>query len=458
MKLSTYHPRGQNLLYKLFFLVTKMSTSSHSSETYVAVCQMTSKDNKEENFKCCESLVQNAKKQNASMVFLPEACDYICDNTTDTVKMAESKDGPLVSKYKQLAQKYDVWLSLGGIHLKHTNEKVTNTHLVINNEGDIVGEYNKIHTFDVELSNRSMCESSYVEKGNTIVPPVDTPVGKLGLAVCYDLRFPEIGIALREMGADILTYPSAFMFETGAVHWESLLRSRAIENQCYVIAAAQTGFSTPKRRLWGHAMIIDPSGTITAQCSEGSNIAVAAIDKDSLEKTRLAMPLLSQKRFDLYPKIAEPIPCDNVDQYQFGQVMANAKTVFYITSLTLAIVNKRCVVPGHVLIIPIRPAKRFSDLSSTEVADLFQTVQKVQRVMETVHEAKSSTIVIQDGPDAGQTIWHVHAHILPRKPNDFRDNDDVYRELQNHDKNVVEWRNETDMIKEAEFLKTFFKS
>lgn len=433
-----------------------MSNSSHSSETYVAVCQMTSKDNKEGNFNCCESLVQTAKKQNASMVFLPEACDYICDNTNDTVKMAESIDGPLVSKYKQLAQQNDIWLSLGGIHLNHTNEKVTNTHLVINNKGNIVGEYNKIHTFDVELSNHSMCESSYVEKGKSIVPPVDTPFGKIGLAVCYDLRFPEIGIALREMGADILTYPSAFMFETGAVHWETLLRSRAIENQCYVIAAAQTGYSTPKRRLWGHAMIVDPTGSIVAQCSEGSNVAIAAVNKTLIEKTRSSMPLISQKRFDLYPKLGESIPPDNVDQYQFGQVTINAKIVFYKTGLTLAIVNRRCVVPGHVLIIPIRPAKRFSDLTSTEVADLFQTVQKVQSVMETVHNAKSSSIVIQDGPDAGQTIWHVHVHILPRKPNDFSDNDDVYRELQNHDKNVVQWRNESDMIEEAEFLRTFF--
>ncbi|XKL65920.1 hypothetical protein PGB90_009340 [Kerria lacca] len=434
--------------------------NTHSNSKIVAVCQMTSTDDKEKNFLTCENLVKSAKEHNASMVFLPEACDYICENPVDTVKLAEAENGHLISKYKNLALLHNIWLSLGGIHIKFSNEKIHNTHLVINNLGNIVGKYHKVHTFDVELSNKPIFELLYVEKGRSIAPPVQTPIGNVGLAVCYDIRFPEFGIALTEMGADILTYPSAFMFETGSLHWEALLQCRAIESQCYVIAAAQTGYSTPKRRHWGHAMIVDPSGTICAQCSEGTGIALSIINPDLIKKTRSAMPLMTQKRFDLYPQIAHYMKSNNDESYQFGQVIINSKTVFFKTNFTLAIVNKRCVVPGlylpDVLVIPIRVVKKFSNLSSLEVADLFQTVQKVQEVMEKVHNTESSTIVVQDGPDAGQTILHVHAHILPRKPNDFPDNDDIYRVLQKHDKRVTEWRDENEMIKEAEYLRKFF--
>lgn len=415
---------------------------------------MTSTEDREKNLNCVESLVQAARRQNASMVFLPENTDFTCENKINNAKYADTEDGPWILRYKKLALQTNIWLSLT-VHLKFSDTKVRNTHLIINNKGEIVAKYDKGHLFDVELPNFSIKESLFTEKGNAIIPPVTTPVGNVGLSICYDARFPEMGIALREMGADVLTYPSSFTYETGSTHWEILLRARAIENQCYVIAAAQTGLITPHQRTWGHAMIIDPCGTVCAQCSDGIGIAVTAIDDELLKRTRSAMPLYLHRRFDLYPKLGCSSQVHKTNSYQFGQVVINSRTVFYKTDYTLAFVNKRCAVPGHVLVIPIRVAKRYSDLSSLEVADLFRTVQRVQGVMEKVHDTTSSTVVIQDGPDAGQTIWHFHVHILPRKPNDFPDNDDVYRILQKH-KEQTDWRKEEDMIEEAEYLKTFF--
>ncbi|KAL7292399.1 deaminated glutathione amidase [Trichogramma pretiosum] len=279
---------------------------SNMPNPLVAVCQMTSTSNKDKNFEAVSHLVAEAKRRNACIAFLPEACDYLADNKADAVSMAEPLDGITIKRYKELALKEDMWLSLGGVHEALPDKgKTQNSHIIINNKGEVVSTYRKIHLFDMENKDTGvrLMESDYVQKGGEIVTPVSSPIGRIGLSICYDMRFPELSICLRNMGAQILTFPSAFTYQTGAAHWEVLLRARAIESQCYVIAAAQVGTHNKKRVSWGHSMIIDPWGTIIAQCMEKQGVAVAEIDLDIIDKVRRNMPNEQHRRTDLYPAI-----------------------------------------------------------------------------------------------------------------------------------------------------------
>ncbi|XP_029668761.1 nitrilase and fragile histidine triad fusion protein NitFhit [Formica exsecta] len=276
-----------------------ISTMTHP---LVAVCQMRSIADKMKNLEIVTELAAEAKRRSAVIAFFPEACDYLADNKKDIVAMAEPLTGQTVASYKEIAVKNDIWLSLGGIHEASDTEKIYNTHILINNVGELVAAYRKIHLFDMDNKDTGvrLMESDYVLKGTQIVPPVFTPIGKLALSICYDMRFPELSLTLRNMGAQILTYPSAFTYQTGAAHWEVMLRARAIENQCYVIAAAQTGAHNKKRVSWGHAMIVDPWGAVITQCAEKTSIAVAEIDLTLLEKIRQNMPCEKHRRTDLY--------------------------------------------------------------------------------------------------------------------------------------------------------------
>ncbi|KAG5329010.1 NFT1 protein, partial [Acromyrmex heyeri] len=272
----------------------------------IAVCQMRSIADKVKNLQVVSELAAEAKRRSATIAFFPEACDFLADNKKDIVTMAEPLTGLTVTAYKEIAIKNNIWLSLGGIHEASDNvEKIYNTHILINNEGELVAMYRKLHLFDMDNKDTGvrLMESDYVLKGIEIVPPVSTPIGKLALSICYDMRFPELSITLRNMGAQVLTYPSAFTYETGAAHWEVMLRARAIENQCYVIAAAQTGAHNKKRKSWGHAMIVDPWGTIIAQCTDKLGIAMAEIDLTLLEKIRKDMPCEQHRRNDLYSRM-----------------------------------------------------------------------------------------------------------------------------------------------------------
>jgi nitrilase len=170
--------------------------------------------------------------------------------------------------------------------------------LVYNNAGERVGRYDKIHLFDVSVpnTNEEYRESNSIEAGD-IPFVIDTPFGKLGVAVCYDLRFPELFRDLLDLGVEILVVPAAFTAETGAAHWEVLLRARAIENLCYVIAPNQGGFHLNGRKTFGHSMIIDPWGTVLDCYKTGGGFVSANIDKERLEKVRTTFPVLKHRRF-----------------------------------------------------------------------------------------------------------------------------------------------------------------
>ncbi|XP_031558417.1 deaminated glutathione amidase-like [Actinia tenebrosa] len=269
----------------------------------IAVCQMTSKNDVHANFRTCKDLIERAKARRAKMVFLPEAYDYLGETKQESLAMAQSIKGPRMKEMCQLAKENDIWLSLGGFHNKSTDDenRISNTHVIVDNNGEIVSTYDKAHLFDVDIKDGpKLKESANCIPGNEIVPPVTTPVGKVGMAICYDLRFPEMALSLAKQGADILTFPSAFTFTTGTAHWEVLLRSRAIETQCYVVAAAQIGQTTSKRKCYGHAMVVDPWGTVIAQCHEETGLCVAEIHHQYIKQVREQMPVWSHRRTDLY--------------------------------------------------------------------------------------------------------------------------------------------------------------
>ncbi|CAH2327276.1 deaminated glutathione amidase isoform X2 [Pelobates cultripes] len=286
-----------------------MSTTMDALKPLIAVCQMTSTSDKEKNFTICSGLIQEAASRKASMVFLPEAFDYIGGSTEETLSLAETLKGDTIQRYMSLARRCSVWLSLGGFHEKgpnwETDRRIFNSHVVLDNTGHIVSIYRKTHLFDVDLhSGVSLKESKFTIPGPDLIPPINTPAGKVGLGVCYDLRFPEMALALIQEGAELLTYPSAFTVTTGIAHWEVLLRARAIENQCYVVAAAQTGSHNQKRSSYGHAMVVDPWGSVIAQCQDGIGLCYAEINLPFLSRVRRDMPVQSHRRNDLYGKVA----------------------------------------------------------------------------------------------------------------------------------------------------------
>ncbi|KAM9686688.1 deaminated glutathione amidase isoform 3-T3 [Trichechus inunguis] len=243
-----------------------MAISSSSWELpLVAVCQVTSTPDKEQNFKTCAELVREAARLGACLAFLPEAFDFIARDPAETLHLSE----PL---------------------------------------GSVVAAYRKTHLCDVDIPGQApMHESDSTMPGPSIEPPVSTPAGKIGLAICYDMRFPELSLALAQAGAEILTYPSAFGFVTGPAHWEVLLRARAIETQCYVVAAAQCGRHHQKRESYGHSMVVDPWGTVVARCSDGPGLCLARIDLSYLRQLRQHLPVFQHRRPDLYGSLGHPL-------------------------------------------------------------------------------------------------------------------------------------------------------
>ena len=266
----------------------------------VAAIQMASGPNVKANLAEAEKLINIAVQQEAELIVLPENFAIMGMNETDKVKIAEQYGSGLLQDFlKEQAIKHKIWLVGGTIPLS-SNEpgKVFASCLLFNSQGEVVTRYDKIHLFDVtiEATNESYTESETLAPGDKIVV-VDTPFGRLGLAICYDLRFPELFRAMVEQNMEICALPSAFTSLTGKVHWESLLRSRAIENLSFMIAADQGGYHVGGRETHGDSMIIDPWGLILNRLPHGTGVVVANIDITKLEHTRKMFPALEHQRF-----------------------------------------------------------------------------------------------------------------------------------------------------------------
>ncbi|CAH1997572.1 unnamed protein product [Acanthoscelides obtectus] len=346
---------------KIFSKYLIAASVRNMSKCTVAVCQFTATNNKAANLKTVKTLVGQAKEKHAKIAFLPEASDFIASNKKEARELAESINGDLMNDYKLIAKNNSMWLSIGGFHEKVDEDTIYNSHILLDSSGEIKSIYRKIHLFDVAIPEKNIYlrESDLNVGGSQIFPPSGTPAGLMGLAICYDLRFPELAILQTKMGAQILTYPSAFTHSTGEAHWEVLLRARAIENQCYVVAAAQFGKHNPKRTSYGQAMIIDPWGKILAECPKytgeadtNERIAIADIDLDYLKKVRQEMPVQQHRRNDIYDLSiinCESASIDDDETFKFADKVVPGSTVFLRSKYCYAFTNIRCVVPGRIL-------------------------------------------------------------------------------------------------------------
>ncbi|KAK4487821.1 hypothetical protein RD792_003557, partial [Penstemon davidsonii] len=261
----------------------------------IAAAQMTSINDISANFATCSRLVKEAATAGAKLICFPENFSYVGAKSGDSLTIAEPLDGPIMKGYCSLARESNIWLSLGGFQEKGSDDShLRNTHVLIDDVGNVRSTYRKMHLFDVDVPGGAVYkESSFTEAGRDVVA-VDSPFGRLGLTVCYDLRFPELYQQLRfHHHAQVLLVPAAFTIVTGQAHWEILLRARAIETQCYVIAASQTGKHSADRESYGDTLIIDPWGTVIGRLQDrlSTGITVADIDFSMIESVRSKMPI-----------------------------------------------------------------------------------------------------------------------------------------------------------------------
>lgn len=266
-----------------------------------AVVQLCSKQNIQENLNLCCQLLRTARERGAELIVLPENFAYI-GSIKEKLNLAEplsdKNPGPILSIMLEQAQSNQIYLLLGGIPIRSSDDphRFFNTAVLLSPTGTILASYQKIHLFDVQLPGSvEFKESAYVIPGKElVVVPVHDHV--IGLSICYDLRFPELYRALSQQGATILTVPAAFTLHTGKDHWFPLLRARAIENQCYVLAAAQYGAHNDKRASYGKSCIIDPWGAVIAQVPDQQGIALAELDIEYLIQIRQNLPALTNRR------------------------------------------------------------------------------------------------------------------------------------------------------------------
>ncbi len=264
----------------------------------VAVAQMTTQPDVQTNLAQMQRLVAAAAEQGAMTVMLPEAFAFLGPDA-EKRKILEPlpAGGPILAACQQAAAEHEVHLILGGFHESSNDPtRAHNTCVHLGPDGAIRARYRKIHLFDVKLADGTeLNESARTEPGAQIVC-TDMPFGRLGLSICYDLRFPRLYEALADQGAIAVTVPSAFTLTTGKDHWHVLLRARAIETQTYVFAPAQFGHHHDRRVSYGHALIVDPWGCVVAECSDGEGVAVATIDPGYVQKVRGELPSLQHRR------------------------------------------------------------------------------------------------------------------------------------------------------------------
>lgn len=260
----------------------------------IAAVQMASGPNVSANLFEAERLIGMAVAQGARLVVLPEYFAIMGLKDTDKVAVREAEGkGPIQKFLSQMAKKHRIWLIGGSVPLEASVAgKVRNSCLVYDDKGKQVARYDKIHLFGLDLGNEHFREEKTIEPGDRVVV-VDTPLGRVGLSVCYDLRFPELYRAMQD--ADIIVVPSAFTETTGKAHWETLVRARAIENLAYVIAPAQGGYHLSGRETHGNTMIVDPWGVVLDRLPRGSGVVVVGMNREYQNSLRKSLPALRHR-------------------------------------------------------------------------------------------------------------------------------------------------------------------
>lgn len=309
-----------------------------SAQPQVAAIQMNSGNNLSQNLAVAEQLLREAARQGAALAALPENFAFMGTRDKDKLAHAEvAGSGPIQAFLSTISRELRMWVVAGTVPVAVPGDasRVFAASLVYDATGALVARYDKIHLFDVEVprdgapqellpdppggprrpsplpdsgrgdavsprdtqaKGESYRESSHILRGEPKIVTAPTPAGVLGLSVCYDLRFPELYRALTQAGAELFCVPAAFTAKTGQAHWETLLRARAIENQCYVIAPGQFGEHPGGRRTWGHSLIVDPWGEILAQQADGAGMVIARPDRARQAQLRQSFPVLTHRR------------------------------------------------------------------------------------------------------------------------------------------------------------------
>lgn len=267
----------------------------------IGIIQLNSRQNIVENISAVEQSLERAASFGVDIVALPELWTYL-GPYDGYANAAQSLPGPAITMLREQARRHHMIVHGGSIVEQHSEkrDRFFNTSVLINREGDIVAQYRKLHLFDVNLANGERHgESERIDAGNSIVTAELEGI-TFGLSICYDLRFPELYRGLMLQGAQIMFVPAAFTQYTGRAHWEVLLRARAIENQCYIVAPAQTGSYWQDKASYGHAMLVDPWGIVLAEAGDEPTVLVSEIDLSKIEQVRAQIPCLQHRRPEVY--------------------------------------------------------------------------------------------------------------------------------------------------------------
>jgi len=283
-------------------------TSTSSATFRVGLIQMRSSRTPRANADAAVKLIGEAKAAGADYVQTPEMTNIMeVKREAMFAALAPEEQDPTLAAFRETARTHRLWLHVGSLALKVSPDKAVNRSFLIDPHGEITARYDKIHMFDVDLAGGESYRESRSYRPGEVAISADLPWGRLGLTICYDLRFPALYRALAEAGASFLAIPSAFTRQTGEAHWHVLMRARAIENTCYVLAAAQGGRHENGRETFGHSLVVDPWGRIVAEGGEEPCVVMAEIAPADIVTARTRIPSLQHgRRFEVVTPAAEP--------------------------------------------------------------------------------------------------------------------------------------------------------
>ncbi|MGZ5854289.1 MAG: carbon-nitrogen hydrolase family protein [Xanthobacteraceae bacterium] len=284
------------------------ATTGKPSTFRVGLVQMRSGRVPSANIDAAVKLIAHAKSGGADYVQTPEMTNLLVRNRTELMEKIVPEEGDSgLATFQELARTLSIWLHIGSLAIKASPDRAANRGFLINPKGEITARYDKIHMFDVDLAGGESYRESASYKAGDIAVVADLPWGRLGLSICYDLRFPSLYRALAEAGSSFLAIPSAFTKQTGEAHWNTLMRARAIENGSYVMAAAQGGTHEDGRQTFGHSIVVDPWGKVLAEADAEPGVIFADIDPAQITTVRGRIPSLEHgRRFEIAEPIAEP--------------------------------------------------------------------------------------------------------------------------------------------------------
>ncbi|MCQ2970506.1 MAG: carbon-nitrogen hydrolase family protein [archaeon] len=265
----------------------------------LALCQMNVVDNKKENIERAHSMIKESVSKNADFIILPEMfnCPYSNDKFIEYGE--KENNSPTLNEISELAKTNKVYILAGSIPEREEN-KLYNTSYLFDKQGNVIAKHRKMHLFDIDVKGKVTFKESDVLTAGNKVTVAETEFGKIGIGICYDIRFPELARIMVENGALILVYPGAFNMTTGSAHWELLFRSRAIDNQAFCIGVAPALNKNASYHSYGHSIIVNPWGKVIAQASEKESLIISEIDLNEIKKIREELPLIKNKRNDIY--------------------------------------------------------------------------------------------------------------------------------------------------------------